>query len=475
MSFPYKLPPMEHQRRAMKWAWQKPAVAFFHEMGCGKTYSIINLAGAYFRKDMIKAVIIICPTPIKLVWDLEVEKMSPVDADVYIYKSGDKGLAKWAATSSDSLKYLVVGVEALSQGKAFEHTLAFARSQSGGGLMCVMDESSKIKNAQASRTKKACKISALADYRLILTGTPITQGIEDLYGQFQFLDPAIIRCKSYFVFKSMYCVMGGFENRSIIGYQREAELLEMVRPFVDIIKSDEVMDLPDKMYTKLTVEPTKQQLEAIQSLKDLFEAESGGDLLTVNTILEKMTRYQQICGGNFPYDNLDEGGYLTKPIEGKNPKMDAMMDSISTLSSSDKVIIWARFRPEIALIASAIGLEYGEGAIVEFHGGVNDDDRRAAISSFQEDDKVRFFVVNQQTGSMGITLTAATKVYYFSNSFSYEERVQSEKRNHRKGQTNHCLYIDLELNVPADRMILKAIGHKASLADFVEEGLKDVL
>ena len=472
MSFPYKMPPMEHQLVTMKWAWQKPAVALFHEMGVGKSYTVINLAGAYFRKDMIKAVIVICPTPIKSVWDLEVEKMSPVDAEVYVYKSGDKGLDNFMATPSDKLKYLVVGIEALSQGKAFEQTMKFARAYSGKGVMVVCDESSKIKNAQAARTKKAVKIAEIGDYRLILTGTPITQGIEDLYGQFQFLDSNIIGCKSYFVFKSMYCVMGGFENRNIIGYQRKEELLEMVKPYVSIIKSEEAMDLPDKTYVKYTVEPTKQQLAAMKSLKDLFEAEMGEHTLTVATILERMTRYQQIAGGNFPYDDVDSGGYLTKPIEGKNPKLDALVESIDTLASTDKVIIWARFRPEIGLIAMTLRAMYGDDSVVEFHGGVNDADRRAAILGFQEDAKIRFFVVNQQTGSMGLTLTAATKVYYYSNSFSYEERVQSEKRNHRKGQSKHCLYIDLELNVHEDKMILAAIRNKASLADYVEVELK---
>jgi len=472
MSFLYKMPPMSNQVAAMRKAWGKRGYALFHEMGTGKTYTTINLAGGYKLKEMITGVIIICPTPIKPVWDWEVEKMSPCEAECWVYKSGDKGVEKWTNPQSDKLQYLIIGVEALSQGKAFDVAMAFARAHSSTGLMVAADESSKLKNAQATRTKKAAKISALADYSLILTGTPITQGMEDLYGQFMFLDPNIIGLKSYFVFKNMYCIMGGFENRSIIGYQREQELLDKVAPYVDIVKSEDVMDLPDKIYQKLAVEPTKQQLAAMKQLKDFMEAESGGEVLMVKTVLERLTRYQQICGGNFPFNDLDTGGYDVQPIEGKNPKMEALLDSIETLPNEEKVIIWARFRPEVDLIAKTISDIYGAEAVVEFHGGIDDTGRREAIQLFQESTKVRFFVVNQQTGSMGITLTAATTAYYFSNSFSYEERVQSEKRNHRKGQTNHCRYIDIEMLVPADQMIIKAINRKGGLAQYVEEELK---
>lgn len=470
--FPYKVPPMKHQVEALKKAWGKEAYAFFHEMGTGKTFTTINLAGAYHRKGMVSAVIVICPTPIKAVWEWEVEKMSPVDAEVYVLASGDRGVEKFTSLDTDKLKYLVVGVEALSSGKAFEQALDFAKRHSSDGLMVVCDESSKIKNAQAGRTKKAAKIAKIADYRIILTGTPITQGIEDLYGQFMFLGPHIIGCKSYFVFKNMYCVMGGFENRSIIGYQREEDLLNKVRQHVDIVKSEDAIDLPDKAYTKLVVEPTAQQKKAMKSLKDLFEAESGGDILTVETVLERMTRYQQICGGNFPYDDLDTGKYKTKPIDGKNPKLDALMSSVEDLPVEKKAIIWARFRPEVDLIVTNLRANFGEDAVVEFHGSVSDAERRMAIQNFQENHLVRFFVVNQQTGSMGITLTAATVAYYYSNTFSYEERVQSEKRNHRKGQENHCLYVDIEMNVHEDKMITAAIKRKGGLAKYVEEGLK---
>jgi hypothetical protein len=62
-------------------------------------------------------------------------------------------------------------------------------------------------------------------------------------------------------------------------------------------------------------------------------------------------------------------------------------------------------------------------------------------------------------------------VVYYSNTFSYEDRYQSEDRAHRKGQENHVTYQDIEMDVPQDKMILKAIRRKRDLAEIVEEDL----
>jgi hypothetical protein len=80
-------------------------------------------------------------------------------------------------------------------------------------------------------------------------------------------------------------------------------------------------------------------------------------------------------------------------------------------------------------------------------------------------------VSNQTVGGYGQTWTAATFVVYYSNTFSYEDRYQSEDRAHRKGQENRVTYQDIEMGVQQDQMILKAIRKKKDLAKIVEEEL----
>lgn len=438
---------------------------------CGKTFTTIALAGHRYNHYQINAVLVIVPTPIKPVWEWEVDKMSPVPSVVHVHESGGNKATE-AFIHKDyplALKYLVIGVEALSQGKAHEFALAYVKRHD---CLVVVDESSRIKNADAARTKKTIRCGDSADYRMILTGTPITQGLIDLFGQFRFLGEHIIGLKSFFVFRNMYCIMGGFQGKKVLGYQREEELMDRLAPYVYQVKKEECLDLPDKVYRKLEVLPTKEQVLAMKELKDFFETEQNGDILTVSTVLDRMTRFQQILGGNFPFAT-EEGTFDVKPIEGKNPKMDAMLEDIEDLPKDAKVIIWARFRPEIDQISKRLRELYGEGSVIEYHGGVSESERKASIPRFQDKShESRFFVANQQTAGMGITITVATYAYYYSNSFSLEQRLQSEDRNHRKGQTNKCTYIDIWCKADADLMIGKALKSKKDLATLVDEELQ---
>lgn len=474
MAFPWKNEPSPIQHRAMKKAWQKDAYALFHAMGAGKTFTTINLAAARFLKGQIRYMLIICPSPIKSVWGVELKKHCPVEFSYHAYVSGgDRALAKWIEEEDPNvLNVLCIGVEALSQGKAFDHALEWASARSGK-VKIVCDESSRIKNPKATRTKKAFKLARASRYRLILTGTPISQGIEDLFAQFWFLDPDIIGMRSYVLFRNMYCIQGGFEGRSIIGYQNVPMLVDRIRDYCDVVTKEEAMpDLPEKTYaTPITVDPTPEQKRAMKQLEQDMMAVMSGDELTVSTVMDRLTRYQQICGGFYPYD--DEHSYSIRPMEGGNPKMAALLDLCESIyESGEKAIIWARFRPELEAIAENLRVEYGKDSVVEFHGGVGEDDRAANTRNFENNPKCRFMVANAVVGGMGQTWVAATKTVYYSNTFSYEDRMQSEDRNHRRGQHNAVTYYDIVMSVRADTMILQALRKKGDVAATFRDGVK---
>jgi SNF2 family DNA or RNA helicase len=469
---------MSHQREALKRAWKRTEYALFHDMGTGKTFTAINLASARFLKDQIQALVVLCPTPIKNVWVEEFESWCPVDYEIAVVNSGAAGkkdAIRLMAKTINGMKVLVAGIEALSQGTAADFVREFAGCHR---TMVVADESSKLKNPQSARTKRAVEIARASLFRMIMTGTPITQGIEDLFAQFQFLNPKILRCRSYYVFRNRYCIMGGFENRSIIGYRDSQDLLTKVAPYVHVVKKEDVLDLPDKVYTVRYVEPTKQQTEHIDSLLESFMSEQGQDVIEAETILERLTRLQQIIGGNFPYEdavtinprtNKPERQYKTKPVEGKNPKMDETLDILAEIDSKTQVIIWCRFQPEIQQMKERLAAMYGAESVAEFS-GMNVKTRDTEAAQFQSGER-RFMVSNQAVGGMGQTWTAATLVIYYSNSFSYQDRKQSEDRAHRKGQTNKVTYVDLVMNNKYDRMITDAIRKKGDVAEYVDENL----
>lgn len=469
--------PMSHQRDWIKNFWGVPESALFWEPGAGKTYAVAHMAAARFLHSQIDLVVVIAPNSVKQVWKRETDKFSSVPTVVQVYEAGKD--IKRPAGAAGKLEYLVLAVESLSQGNTYNRVMAYVK---GRQAMCVMDESSRIKNAKSERTKRATAIGWSCFYRLILTGSPITQGPHDLFAQMRFLDPAIIGIKNYTAFKARYCVMGGFQNRKIVQYQHLDELMDKVRPHCDVILLKDVADIPDKIYKKLIVSPSPEQRRAIAELRDQgFTYVPGKDVeLIVEMALEKMTRIQQITGGNLPYPTDD--GYSTRPMPGANPKLEALIDFIDNdLPEGDKALIWARFTPERDQICARLAKEYGEDSFVRYDGQTSDADRITAIDKFQgaaekgikHDPKCRFFVGNQTVAGIGLTMTIAKYSIGYSATFSAEDRIQTENRNHRKGQTEHCIYIDIEMQIKEDRMIMRAVEAKIDVGQLVFKALQE--
>ena len=204
--YKFKVPPFDKQMMALNKAWSRKEFAFFMEMRTGKTFTSINLACARALEGSINAMLVFCPTPVKTVWKWEIEKYATVDTDVFILESGSKGFDDFICSPrSGKMKVLIVGIEAMSMGGASKLVSRFAMSHA---TMAIVDESSKIKNDDSVRTSRIIDAGGLCKYRLILTGTEVTQGIEDLYSQFKFLNWKIVGHKSFFTFRNRYCIIG---------------------------------------------------------------------------------------------------------------------------------------------------------------------------------------------------------------------------------------------------------------------------
>lgn len=461
-------PPMDHQYNALDEAWGKDAYALFFQMRLGKTYTAINLALARYQYKKIEQMLVVCPTPIKAVWAGEIEKFATEknDSHCQVLESGKK-LIPW---TPGCLQVLVVGVEALSQGGAYKIALDFTKS---GKTMCVVDESSRIKNFKSKRTEKCVILGGNCDYRMILTGTPVTQGIHDLYSQFEFLDARIIGQKSYYTFRNRYMIMGGFEGRQVLGYKNAKQLIDLVEPYSSVVKTKEVYDIVESDPIPRMIQPSPEQKAHFQELKELMVTAFGDEVLETKTILERMTRFQQINGGFFPYpdgkDNKGDTVWSSKPLK-SNPKLKELEDMLDEIGDS-QTIIWARFIPEIEAITAM--LEKHGKTWVTFYGATSDEDRIENKRRFQEGEN-QFFVGNQTVGGMGQELSAADVMIYYSNTFSYEDREQSMARWQAMVRTTGCLIIDLVLNTLIDKSIMLAQDKKGSMAKYVDKNIKAI-
>ena len=129
-----------------------------------------------------------------------------------------------------------------------------------------------------------------------------------------------------------------------------------------------------------------------------------------------------------------------------------------------KFIIWANYVQNIKTIINKLKEKYGANSVVSIFGEVSTEDRQQAVSKFQNDNSCRFFVGNPSTGGYGLTLTSASYVVYFSNSYNLEVREQSEDRAHRIGQDKNVTYIDLIAENTIDEFIVSALDKKLKLS-----------
>jgi len=473
-SFPswykFKNEPFDHQKDALNKMWEKNEFALFMEMRTGKTFVSISFCSARAMQGDINAIVVVCPTGVKPVWEIEMEKHCPINYETHIIVSGkSKATQRFIDKQDvDGLKVLIVGIEALSQGGANDLAIEFMAKHK---CAAIIDESLTIKNHGKTRTKRAWALGDLAKCRLILNGNPITEGLENLWSQFRFLDWSIIGQKSYRNFMHRYCVMGGFEGRKIIGYERVDELFELIADYTFTISTQEAIGMPKRMEYTIKVDPSPEQKKILDDLAGkLMTSTHDNEILEAETVLERMTRYQQVVGGHFPFDKED-GSHGVKPILGRNPKMHEMMNYIDSIPSNQKVIIWARFRPELDLIIKELSKLYGKKSVAPYIGGMGNE-LKESLHKFTNEPECRFFVANQLTGARGIELAEASIHIFYSNSFSLDDRLQAEMRTNSSNQkSSSILYVDIIMNHGIDRKIVNALKSKKEISDFVKEEL----
>lgn len=476
--FDFKTQPYEHQLEAFALAKDATAFALFMEQGTGKTKSTLDNAAYLFGRGKIQGLFIICPKSVKSTWVEQIAIHFPdwVERDILMWQSGktkDKHVDEMTVDPS-RLAVFIMNIDAFSAGTGVRAAEKFVKKFR---TMMVVDESSKIKNPQAKRTKVCISVGKHASYRRILTGTPVTQAPLDLFTQFKFLDENILGFSSYYAFRNRYALLeemrgpGGQSNfKKVVSYVNLTELQDTITPFSYRVTKDECLDLPDKIYRRLVVDLTPEQRKAYNSLVLEMEAEiEGVGSISVTMALTLLLRLQQVVGGFFPTTEEErEQGVRYHSIPGKNPKIEAIMEDLE--DQPGKALIWARFRAEIDLMVKALRKTYGDEAVGEFHGGVSEHDRTAVRQAFQDpDNPLRFLVLQVDTGGIGLTLTAADKAYYLSNGFSLESRLQSEARNHRAGSEIHhkIVYTDVVAKDTLDDKVLRTLREKLSLANVI--------
>ena len=475
MNYKFKTKPYAHQIKALELSWDKPYFAYFMEMGTGKSKVLLDNIAMLYDAGKINGVLIISPKGVYKNWhDGEIPTHLPDHIDhtavlwqAMINKKQQKELDK-LFTPGEDLHILNMNVEALSTKKGVEFAAKFLRCHR---TMMAIDESTTIKNPDAKRTKHICSLGEYAQYKRILTGSPVTKSPLDLYKQCEFLKKELLGHTSYYTFRTRYAVMktanfGGKSVQIVTGYQHLPELSEKLKLFSYRVLKEDCLDLPPKTFVKRLVTLTPDQKKLYIQMKQLALAQMDGKMMTTATVMTQLMRLQQITCGHF---TADDG--TTEDIDSN--RLPELMNVLE--ETEGKVVIWAHWQRDVNRIIREISKKFGENSFVDYYGLTPMGDRQSNINKFQDPNSpVRFFVGTTQTGGYGITLTAASTMVYYSNGYDLEKRQQSEARIDRIGQHYPMTYIDIYCEDTVDARIVKALKKKVNIASqIMGEELKD--
>ena len=465
MNYKFKTKPYKHQLTAFKKSCDEKEYGYFMEMGTGKSKVLVDNMAILYDKGKINGALIIAPKGVYRNWleqEIPIHLASHIKPKMVLWtaltsKTKEKEYQTLFETGFD-LHVLIMNVEAFSTKKGSEFAYKFLRTHK---TLMAVDESTTIKNPSAKRTKTIITLGKHATYRRILTGSPVTKSPLDLYSQCAFLNDELLEHGSFYSFRNRYAHMiernfGGRRVQIVGSYQRLEELEEILKKFSYRVQKKDCLDLPKKIFINRTVELTEEQNKAYQTMKSAALAQLNGKLATAPHTLTQLMRLHQITCGHFKSDD----GEITNL---KHNRITELMDVMDEMEG--KVIIWANYIHDIEEIVKTVKKKYGDDSIVQYYGAISSDDRQKAIKLFQDPKSpVKYFVGNTQTGGYGITLTAASNVVYYSNSYDLEKRLQSEDRAHRIGQHKPVTYVDLIAPKTVDEKIIKALRGKINIA-----------
>jgi SNF2 family DNA or RNA helicase len=473
----YKTQPLKHQKAEVEAHAKDPGRALFWEQGTGKTKAMIDNAVALFEDGEIDGVFVVAPNMIhhNWAWNQIPEHMPDEIPYQCVSYSGERHasishtrkMEFFLQCPKNTLAILAMSYDSLMTEHGRDVAKKFLTTRK---CLFVADETRRISNVSAKRTKRVIAAGQYAKFRRALNGTPISSGPFDIYSQIQFCDPdfwAKNGIGSYFGFRTMFGkfkpirVAGGKIVQVIDGYKNLELLSQMIAPISSRVTKDQVLDLPEKVFEVVQFELSPEQKRLYRELEQNACAVMDGEFVSTPMALVMILRLHQVTSGFFcPDATVEQPEPRTVDLR-ENPRLDVLTEICEDLEG--KAIIWARFRKDIDNICRVLG-----DAAVRFDGSTCEDDRRKAVDQFQDPKSpVKFFVANPQAAGEGLTLTQATTVIYYTNDFKLAQRLQSEDRAHRIGQRNTVTYIDIVARGTIDERIIECLKDKLDVSSQV--------
>jgi SNF2 family DNA or RNA helicase len=474
-----KFPLYSHQEAGLQAALpvlkSSGGFAYLHQIGAGK--SLTALATFLMLKDynLVDALIVVLPKSIVGTMQDQINLHLERDFFCFVWDSTRSSGQAYQKRFNDllttsRLPIFIINVEAwqLKNERLYSWWSKFTKKYK---TLLVVDESHKIKTPNASRTKALTKLAKDASYKIIMTGSAVTNSPLDCYSQFNLLSDLIWEDKNYFLFRARYSILekaygtGGRTFDKVVGFKNLERLQKVIEPWSHRVNREDLeISLPDVVDIITHVELSDKQRRVYEELKNEMMSIVDDETITLQNKLSFFIKAQQITSGHIKTEN----GVLT--IDDNPPKLQALKDDVE--GHDEKAIIWCAFTADVLSVSKSLQ-EFGH--VVTFYGQTSDSDRVKAIEDFTKGE-ARFFVATS-AGATGLNLQADCRLQYFYGLFlSPETFEQAKGRTNRTGQTKKCLYKYLLARGTVDDSIYNGLLTKTDLmSKFAKLKMADII
>lgn len=423
-----------HQEIILSYMRTNDFFAVFAEQGVGKTLPTLCRILDLLKSGSIDDALVVAPKSALGAWERDMDLFSPSDQHL-----------------------LQDNVIRINYDKVWRGEKESPYYKKWGCI--ILDEAHSIKNRASRRSKFLLDIACMADYRYILTGTPISNGqLENIWSQYCFLNPYKERGRvyskifsgSYKNFVDRYCILNMYHKPS--SYIHVNELQEIINQYSYRVTKAECLDLPDKLPDEVIKVNLKPKAKTLYKKLATESALLQYDILAENP-LSRLVKLRQLCAGHI---KLDSG----ELIETESEKISVLQELIEGYADDKKLVIFAEFKYSIGKIAELLKKMKIKHVILD-----GDQKDKTIWREFQSDKSIRIIICQYQTAAAGIDLFASDTIIYYEPTLRSTILEQSRDRIHRSGQKNKCSYIHL---LTRGTVEVNIYGTLAKYADFSE-------
>lgn len=477
LNIPFKTIPYWHQLAEFERYADCKNRALLWQMRTGKTKAMIDLACYLFKEKKIDAVVIIAPNGVHNNWaeaEVSAHIWDCVPFTCLVWESSKLSSSKknkstariredWNIKTPQRLKdkakliWWFFNSESIISDDTRKLIKRITRVRK---VLIVYDESHDFRTPGSKRSKMMHAISKKCLYRRILTGTPVGNSPLHAWSQFQLLKYGALGFERFTDFKNRYSYDIKINSKDygkyikITKYQNIEELKQRILLFSSIVKRKDCCDMPSLKHEIVNIKLNDNQVKLYKEMLSQFIFEINDQKnVSINASTPRLIKLQQIVSGF-----LVDKNKLLHRIPGVNHRLEAISRVVS--SEVGKMIVWCRFRNDIDMVVNRLKNDGHE--ILEYHGRSSPSEKEEVRAAFKHGAKNNIkCLVGYPT--VGLNLSAATTIIWYSHTFDNILREQASERATRIGGED-IKVIDF-VSKGIDKQILKSTSNKKTLAD----------